>query len=64
MTHAQLLQLLRRKVRRYGTQTALSSGLDISPAYLSDILKGKREPGAKVLASLGLRRIVRYEHVL
>jgi hypothetical protein len=34
----------------------LSAKLGVSAAYLGDILMGRKEPGKKLLASLGLRR--------
>lgn len=38
-------------------QTAKKHG--ISAAYLSDIMNGKRNPGQKILCSLGIQRVVR-----
>jgi hypothetical protein len=32
--------------------------LDVSAAYLSDVMRGNRPPGPKVLKALGLRRVV------
>jgi hypothetical protein len=40
---------LRKTAKRHG----------ISAAYLSDIMNGKRNPGEKILSSLGMRRVVR-----
>jgi hypothetical protein len=39
-----------RSLRSYATQ------FDCSAAYLSDIYKGKRDPGPKILKPLGLER--------
>jgi len=44
-----------------GTQESAAKSLGISPQYLSDVLKGRREPGPKVLKALGLVRKVTYE---
>ncbi len=30
--------------------------MGVSPSYLSDVLAGRREPGPKILAALGLSR--------
>ena len=38
-----------------GNLTAKAKQLGISPGYLSDLLKGHRQPGNKVLKALGLR---------
>lgn len=49
-----------------GTQSLRSFAgvIGVSPAYLSDIYKGKRRPGAKVLGYFGIgktrRTIVQY----
>ena len=42
------------------TQTALADELGVSPAYLSDVLRGAKEPGKKILEPLGLYRVVTY----
>lgn len=45
--------------KRQGTrsQRALAREIGISPMFLTDILKGRRGPGPKVLAYLGLEEI-------
>jgi transcriptional regulator with XRE-family HTH domain len=42
------------------TQAALAEELGITPAYLSDILNLRREPGPVVLRALGLEKVVTY----
>jgi transcriptional regulator with XRE-family HTH domain len=42
------------------TQAALAAELGITPAYLSDILNFRREPGRRVLKALGLQKVVSY----
>lgn len=42
------------------TQTAWAKANGVSPAYVSDILAGRREPGKLVLDALGLERVVTY----
>ena len=32
----------------------------VSASYLSDVVNSRREPGDKILAGLGLRKVVRY----
>jgi transcriptional regulator with XRE-family HTH domain len=43
-----------------GSQKDMASVLRVSPQYLNDFLKGRREPGPSILKELGLRREVRY----
>jgi transcriptional regulator with XRE-family HTH domain len=45
------------------TQKELAEQLGVSLAYLNDFLHFRRDPGAKLLEGLGLRRIVLYERV-
>lgn len=42
------------------TQRALADELDVSTAYLNDYLHFRREPGPKLLESLGLSRVNMY----
>lgn len=56
-------ELLLRKADEHGSQTALARYLGISSSYLSDVIKGKRDPGASVLDALGLARVVRYAKI-
>lgn len=46
------------------SQKCVAESLGISPQYLSDILKGRREPGKSVLAAMGYDRIVFYRKVV
>lgn len=56
MTKDELLQHLRQQVAETGTQKDLAVKLGVSAAYLGDVLMGRKEPGKKLLKSLGLRR--------
>jgi hypothetical protein len=49
-----------RKCMGKGSQKDMASVLRVSPQYLNDFLKGRREPGPSILKELGLRREVRY----
>lgn len=42
-------------VKLGGKQKSLAAICDLSPAYLSDILAGKRDPSPKLLVYLGLK---------
>jgi len=42
------------------TQAAWAKANGVSPAYVSDVIQGRREPGEKILKALGLKRVVSY----
>ena len=56
MTDEQVRKLLDEAVRKAGSQQSAAARLGISDAYLSDLRRGKRAPGPKVLKALGLTR--------
>lgn len=42
------------------SQTAWAKANGISPAYVSDVIAGRREPGKLILDALGLERVITY----
>lgn len=61
LTHEDVVNLLKEQVRIYGySQKTVAFNLGVCEAYLSDILRYKRKPGAKVLKALGLKKKVTY----
>lgn len=44
-------------------QYQVAAQLGITAPYLSNILRGGREPGPRMLHSMGLRKIVLYETI-
>ena len=42
------------------TQAQTARALCVAPQYLNDVLRGRREPGDRLLQALGLRKIVSY----
>lgn len=63
MNHVQFLAYLNDRIRDAGTQAELARRLGISPAYLGDVVWERRLPGKKLLAALGLCKVVRYERL-
>lgn len=60
-TAEQLRELLRYRLRHdLRTQRELASDIGVSPQFLSDVLRGKREPSGAILEFLSLERIVTY----
>jgi hypothetical protein len=55
----QLIRTITR-LKGKGTQKDLADRLQVSPAFLSDVINGNREPGESLLEALGLERRVTY----
>ena len=51
---------LREACAAAGGQAAWADRHSLSPAYVSDVLNARRDPGESILRALGLRRVVRY----
>ena len=60
MSLDEVLELLRRKCAEAGGQAAWAEAAGVSPAYVSDVLNKRREPGKSILDPLGLERHVAY----
>lgn len=54
MTRNALIRKLYEMVNERGTQRAVAEYLGVSQIYLSDVLRGKRNPGKSILSKLGL----------
>lgn len=60
MKRPAVIKKLEQIIDEHGTKKAAAQLLGVSQAYLGDILKGRREPGKKVLDKLGLESSVIY----
>ncbi len=56
-----MLEYIERRVSDSGSQKAFAEECGISPAFLSDILKGKREISQRILEKLKFKKVVYYE---
>lgn len=63
MTLDELIQTLAQEAVALGSQKKLALKLKVSPAYLGDVLNGRKEPGPKILAAKRVRRVVSYERI-
>lgn len=61
MTRKAVQQHLQRLVSDSGDQKRAATMLGVSATYLSEVLRGTKVPGPKILKALGLRRIEMYE---
>ncbi len=58
-----LRDLLAEQCQKEFTQFQWATKHHLSPAYVSDFLNGRREPGKALLKALGFRKVVRYERI-
>lgn len=61
MTRDTVIKKIEQIIRERGTNKAAAQFLGVSQQYLSDLLKGRRDPGVKILSKLGLQSRVIYE---
>jgi hypothetical protein len=59
-TKQELVERLRTAIASAGSQEAFAAQHDIAAAYISDVMRGRREPGQKILDALGVERVVTY----
>lgn len=60
MTTEQIISKLRARVEQSGSIRKAAIALGISNTHLGEILDGKRDPGPKVLAQIGVERVIIY----
>lgn len=60
MTLERLIYLLKETVKAK-TLKYTASELGVSPAYLHDVINGRRYPGKSILSPLGLKKVIYYE---
>lgn len=60
MRRAEFLIHLRALIQKAGSQQEFARSINISSSYLSDVLKGFRQPGPRILIPLGFREEMLY----
>lgn len=60
LSEEEFLSLIREDVKAEGSQKALADKLNVSAAYLSDVLGGRRSAGDKILRRYRLRAVTNY----
>ena len=60
LTQDEFLSLIRDDVETEGSQKALANKLEVSETYLSDVLRGRRTAGNKILSRYNLRAVTSY----
>lgn len=56
----QVIALIKELVDKEGTQSAAADKIGIVHPYMSDLLRGKRDPGPEVLKFFGLEKKIVY----
>ena len=56
-----IMQLKAKKASSGQSLRAFASSANCSPALMSKVLNGEREPGPKILDELGLEKVVTYQ---
>lgn len=60
ITHDEMLEIVKAYVADYRTQYDAAESLGVTPAYLSDVLRGKRDVGPHLCDVLGYERHFRF----
>ncbi|MFJ7437333.1 helix-turn-helix domain-containing protein [Methylorubrum thiocyanatum] len=60
LTHDDVRARLSTAIREAGSQKAFAARAGVSAAFLSDVIRGNRAPGERVLAAIDLRRVERF----
>lgn len=60
LSQQDVIDRLRVAIDASGSQAAFAAQHAISLQYVNDVLRGRREPGQKILDALGLERVVGY----
>lgn len=63
MTHEELMDRLRADIAKAGTAKAWAERHGVAASYVTDVLRGHRGPGDKILAALGVERLVSYRKI-
>ncbi|NGZ03330.1 MAG: hypothetical protein CV090_09800 [Nitrospira sp. WS238] len=59
----QVLAMIREECAQAGSQYQWATKHKLSPAYVSDVIKGRRNPGPAVLKALKLEAVTQYREV-
>jgi transcriptional regulator with XRE-family HTH domain len=60
LSQDQALASIKKKIDGEGSQLAFARKHGLSPAYISDVLTGRRDPSKAILDAVGLERVVTY----
>lgn len=58
MNKTDVLKLIRQAVHDAGSQSAFARQCSVTTQYINDLLRGRRDPGTKILDALGIEKTV------
>jgi DNA-binding transcriptional regulator YdaS (Cro superfamily) len=61
MTESKVRELLHERIAEAGGQRAFAAAAGVSPQYVNDVMRERRDLGDSILRALGLKRVVTYE---
>lgn len=61
MTESDVMQALATAVARAGSQRKFALANGFTAGYVSDVLAGKRALGPRILATIGIERVITYQ---
>jgi hypothetical protein len=61
---SEVIDDIQQLVNSFSTQKKVAEFLGISEQYLTDILRGRRKPGPKLLLRLGWKKVEGYKSVM
>ena len=60
MDQQDVIERLRAAIDAAGSQVAFAEKHGVSLQYVNDVVRGRREPGQKILDALGIEKLVVY----
>lgn len=61
MNKKELDTFIKGVAAQYKSQREFAKAVGLSPAYVGDVLLGRREPSERFLDAIGVEKVVRYE---
>lgn len=60
MTEHEVIERLRAAIAEAGSQRAFAEKHGFTPGYVSDVIKGQRGLSDRILAAIGVERVIDY----
>jgi hypothetical protein len=63
MTRDEAMTILRNHIEKEGSMRAFADKHDFNVSFISDIMRGRREPSERILLAVGVKKVVTYEFI-